>query len=129
MNARLLLNALRGTGVTLTPEEDGLHVDAPAGALTEAHRSSLVENKEALIELLEWERIRLGAADRRGLIIRWSEYPVWIKLHDPLTGEWHEVRASECLPGVVETAKHKRSRKANRKEANKCWTQPKRATP
>jgi len=76
MNARLLLNALRDIGVTLTPEEDGLHVDAPAGALTETLRSSLMENKEALIELLERERVRLGAADRRGLIIRWSEYPV-----------------------------------------------------
>ena len=67
-----------------------------------------MENKEALIELLERERIRLKAADRRGLVIRWSEYPVWIELHDPLTGEWHEVRASECLPGVVaEADKHR----------------------
>ena len=113
----------------LTPEEDGLHVDAPAGVLTEALRSSLVENKEALIELLERERIRLGAADRRGLVIRWSEYPVWIELHDPLTGEWHEVRASECLPRVVDTANRKRNRKADRKEQNKCWSQPNRATP
>jgi hypothetical protein len=39
-----------------------------------------------------------------GLIIRWTEHPEWIKLHDPTTGEWHEVRAEECLPGVVETA-------------------------
>ena|SRR5215210_3221383 len=129
MNARLLLNALRGNGVTLTPEKDGLHVDAPAGVLTETLRSSLVENKETLIELLERERIRLGAADRRGLIIRWSEYPIWIKLHDPLTGERHEVRASECLPGVVETANHKRRQKTDRKETNKCWSQPNRATP
>lgn len=47
---------------------------------------------------------KIDEAGRRGLIIRWSEYPRWIKLHDPTTGEWHEVRASECLPGVVETA-------------------------
>jgi tubulysin polyketide synthase-like protein len=119
MNARHLLNALRDAGVVLTPEDDGLHVDAPAGVLTEALRSSLVENKETLIELLERERIRLGAAARRGLIIRWSEYPVWIELHNPLTGEWHEVRASECLPGVVDTANRKRNRKANRKEPNR----------
>ena len=110
MNPRLLLKALRGNGVVLTPEEDGLHVDAPAGVLTEALRSSLVENKEALIELLDREHVRLKAANRRGLVIRWSEYPVWIELHDPLTGEWHEVRASECLPGVVESANRKRGR-------------------
>ena len=119
MNARILLKALRGTGVVLTPEEDGLHVDAPAGVLTEALRRSLVENKEALIGLLERERIKLKAANRRGLIIRWSEYPVWIELHDPLTGGWHEVRASECLPGVVETANHKRSQKVDGKEQNR----------
>jgi len=117
MNVPVLLNALRSTGVVLTPEEDGLHVDAPAGVLTEALRSSLVENKEALIEL-ERERIRLKAADRCGLVIRWSEYPVWIELHDPITGEWHEIRASECLPGVVETADRKRSQKVDRKESN-----------
>ena len=51
MNARLLLSVLRGAGVNLTPQEAGLHVDAPPGALTETLRDSLVENKEALIEL------------------------------------------------------------------------------
>jgi TubC N-terminal docking domain len=110
MNARILLKTLKDNGVTLTPEEDGLHVDAPAGVLTETLRISLVKKKWALIELLERERIRLKAADRRGLVIRWSEYPVWIKLHDPLTGEWHEVKASECLPGVVETANRYRKK-------------------
>jgi hypothetical protein len=49
MNARLLLSDLRGAGVNLTPQGDGLHVDAPAGALTGALRGCLVENKEALI--------------------------------------------------------------------------------
>jgi hypothetical protein len=108
MNAQILLKALLSNGVVLTPEEDGLHVDAPAGVLTETLRSSLVENKEALIELLERERIRLRAADRRGLIIRWSAYPVWIELHDPLTGEWHEWPAVKCLPGVVAEADRRR---------------------
>lgn len=69
-----------------------------------------MENMEALIELLERERVRLKAAYRHGLVIRWSEYPAWIKLHDPLTGEWHEVQASECLPGVVETANRYRKK-------------------
>ncbi len=111
MNARLLLSDLRGAGVNLTPQGDGLHVDAPAGALTEVLRGSLAENKEALIELLERERGRREASDGRGLVIRWSEYPVWIELRDPLTGEWHEVRAAGCLSGVVESANRKRSRR------------------
>ncbi len=66
-------------------------------------------------ELVRRRQRKLEEASRRGLVIRWSEYPEWIKLHDPLTGEWHEVRASECLPGVVEAANRKRSRKADGK--------------
>ena len=112
----------------LTPEEDGLHVDAPVGAVTEELRAALAEHKQGLIELLGWERRRLEEADRRGLVIRWAEHPVWIKIHDPLSGEWHEVRAEECLPRVVQTANRKRSRKADKKEKNKCWSQPNRAT-
>ena len=64
----------------------------------------------------ELRRHRLDKAARMGLIIRWSEYPDWIKLHDPTTGEWHEVRAEECLPGVVETA-NKHRKKGGRREA------------
>lgn len=81
-----------------------LHVDAPAGVITEEFRAALIENKTSILELLNWERRKLEEAGRRGLIIRWSEYPTWIKLHDPMTGEWHEVRASESLPGVVQSA-------------------------
>ena len=47
-------------------------MDAPAGALTEALRGSLVENKGALIELLERERFGPEASDRQDLVIRWS---------------------------------------------------------
>jgi hypothetical protein len=35
----------------------------------------------------ELKRHMLDKAARMGLIIRWSEYPEWIKLHDPTTGE------------------------------------------
>jgi len=49
-------------------------------------------------------RRRLEKAARIGLVIRWSEDPRWIKLHDPTTGDWHEVRAEECVPSVVDSA-------------------------
>jgi hypothetical protein len=104
MSASAVLEDLRRRDVTLQAEGDLLHVDAPAGTITDELRAVLVENKEHLLELLARERHKLEKAGRRGLAIRWSEYPVWIKLHDPLTGEWHEVKATECLPGVVETA-------------------------
>ena len=68
------------------------------------------ESSEALADRRER---RLEEANRRGLVIRWSEYPEWIKLHDPTTGEWHEVRAEECLPGVVETANKYRKKKGD----------------
>lgn len=114
MNARLLLNALRDADVSLRAEGGRLHVDAPAGALTETLRSSLVENKEHLIELLERERIKLDKSCRIGFVARWLEYPTWIKLHDPFTGEWHEVKASECLSSIVEAASGKGRRRTGR---------------
>ena len=104
MSAQALLEELRRRDVVLDAEGDLLHVDAPVGAVTEELRAALVEHKQGLIELLEWERCKLAEADRRGLVIRWAEHPVWIKIHDPLSGEWHEVRAEECLPRVVQTA-------------------------
>lgn len=55
-------------------------------------------------DLDDRHRRRLEKAARIGLVIRWSEDPRWIKLHDPTTGDWHEVRAEECLPSVIESA-------------------------
>ncbi len=83
-----------------------------SGYLALAKRANKVAptSSEALTER---RKRKLEGAGRRGLLIRWSEHPTWIKLHDPTTGEWHEVRASECLPGVVETAnKHRRKKGA-----------------
>lgn len=110
MNASTLLEDLRRLEVALEAEGDLLHVDAPAGAITDDLRAALEENKGRLLELLAQERHKLEKPGRRGLAIRWSEYPTWISLHDPLTGEWHEVKASECLPGVVETANRYRKK-------------------
>ena len=62
-------------------------------------------------DLAERRRRKLEEAGRRGLVVRWSEYPDWIALHDPTSGEWHEVRASDCLPSLVEEADRRRRRK------------------
>ena len=111
MNARVLLSDLRQRGAELETDGNRLSVDAPAGAIGEEQRALLANNKQTLIKLLEWERRKLKEADRRGLIIRWAKERGWISMHDPSTGEWHDVRASECLPGVVEAANVNRSRK------------------
>jgi hypothetical protein len=104
MSARELLEKVRGLGVAVEAKEGLLDLDAPAGTITEDLLNSIKEHKDKLLKLLEWERHKLEDADRRGLIVRWSEHPTWIKLHDPTTGEWHEVRASECLPSIVAEA-------------------------
>jgi predicted metal-dependent hydrolase len=108
VSAQVLLERLRQRDVRLEADGGLLHVDAPSGAVTEELREALVEHKPKLLKLLEWEREcerrDLEEANHLGLVVRWSDHPVWIQLHDPTTGEWHEVRAEECLPGVVETA-------------------------
>jgi hypothetical protein len=104
MNAHALLEDLKSQDVRLEVDGERLVVDAPAGAITDDIRTTLAEHKPKLLKLLVWERRKLEEADRRGLVFRWSAEPGWIKFHDPTTGEWHEVRAEECLPSVVETA-------------------------
>ena len=114
MNVRALLEDLRGQDVLLEADGNRLVVDAPAEVATEELRATLAECKPSLLKLLVWEQRKLEEADRRGLVIRWSEYPDWIELHDPLSGEWHEVRAAKCLPGVVESANRCRRKKGVR---------------
>ena len=108
MRARVLLSELRRQGVAFEANGDRIGVDAPAGVIDEQLRELLTQNKPAIIKLLQWEQRKLREADRRGLVIRWAGERGWISLHDPTTGEWHEVRARECLPSVVEAANARR---------------------
>ncbi len=62
---------------------------------------------------LSEERKTSDAGDQCGLVIRWARERGWIALRDPLTGEWHEVRASDCLPSIVETANAAKRRTKN----------------
>jgi hypothetical protein len=61
-------------------------------------------------ELASRRTRKLEEAGRRGLVVRWSEYPNWIALHDPLSGEWVEVRAEECFPSLVDEANRRRKK-------------------
>jgi hypothetical protein len=108
--AGALLEELRGRDVRLAADGLVLRVDAPAEADTDELRARVREHKRALILLLERERKRLEEADRRGLVIRWAKEPGYVAIHDPTTGEWHEVRASECPPSFVESARAYRRR-------------------
>jgi len=108
LTARELLSDLRRRGVTLRTDGDRISVDAPAGVIDGRLRELVAENKPAIVKLLQWERRKLGEAGRCGLVVEWARERDWIALHDPTTGGWHEVRASECLPWVVEAANARR---------------------
>jgi hypothetical protein len=62
-------------------------------------------------ELEDRRRRKLEEASRRGLVVRWSEYPDWIALHDPSSGEWVEVRTEDCFPSLVEEANRRRKKR------------------
>lgn len=112
MSAQALLEDLRGRGVRISRQGDRLDYYGPAGTITHETLTALRESKPRLLIVLrgetrkaERERRKLEEAGRRGLVIEWTMEPGWIALHEPATGEWYEVEASECLPQVVETAK------------------------
>jgi predicted metal-dependent hydrolase len=123
VSAKALLKDLRRRGAILEADGDNLVVDAPAGVISEELLGMLMKNKHSLLKVLRYERRRLEEAERRGLVIKYAREPGWITLHDPTTGEWHEVRESECLPSVVETARtNARWKKQRREDARKAAT-------
>ncbi len=115
MTARALLDDLRRRDVRLEADGLTLHVDALAGIFTGDLRAKLVRHKHSLIRLVERERRRLEDADRRGLVIKWAREPGYISLHDPTTGEWHEIRQFECPPSIVESARAHRRRRGDKR--------------
>ncbi len=115
MNTSALLEDLRSKGVTFEACGLTLRVAAPREAATPELHEIVSRHKHALIRLLERERKRLEEAERRGLIIKWSREPGYVALHDPTIGEWHEIKASECPPSVVESAKAHHQRRGQRR--------------
>lgn len=114
MSTTSLLEDLRRRDIRLEPEGLTLRVNAPKEAATGELRAFLHEYKRDLIRHLERERHRLEEADRRGLVIRWAKEPGYVALHDPTTGEWHEVAASGCPSWILEDARAHRRRSGAR---------------
>lgn len=105
MSARTLLEKLREQDIHLQADGLTVRVDAPAEIDTGELRAALREHKRALIRHLERERKRLEEADRRGLVIKWSRESGYVSIHDPTTGEWHEIPTSSCPSWILEDAK------------------------
>lgn len=114
MSAKALLEDLRRMDVCLEADGITLLVDAPAEADAEALGEVLRGHKRALIRLLERERRKLEDADRRGLVIRFAREPGYLSVHDPTTGDWHELQASSCPSWMLEDAKAYRRRRGRR---------------
>ncbi len=111
MSTKALLEDLRCKDVRLEADGLTLLVDAPYEADAEELGKVLREHKRALIRLLERERRKLEDADRRGLVIRFAREPGYLSVHDPTTGDWHELQASNCPPWMLEDAKAYRRRR------------------
>jgi predicted metal-dependent hydrolase len=114
VNAKALLEDLRKRDIRLEADGLTLRVDAPAKVDAEELSAILREHKRALIRLLERERRKLEEANRRGLLIKWSREPGYVSLHDPTTGEWHEVAASSCPQWILDDARARRRRRGAR---------------
>lgn len=110
MSSNILLEDLRERGVSVEVDGLALKVDAPKEADTPELRAALREHKRALIRHLERERRRLEEADRQGLVIKWAKEPGYLALHDPTTGEWHELPANGCPLWMLEDARAHRRR-------------------
>jgi hypothetical protein len=111
MSARDLLRDLRTSGVEVSARDGYIDLDAPRGVLTDELMEAVAKAKPHLLKLLDWEQRKLEKADQRGLVIKWAKELGWIALHDPTSGEWHEVSASECPQWILEAAKAERQAK------------------
>jgi hypothetical protein len=72
--------------------------------------SAEISPETSRAELASRRRRKLEEAGRRGLVVRWSEYPNWIALHDPLSGQWVEILAEDCFPSLVDEANRRRKK-------------------
>ena len=73
--------------------------------------STKASPKTSREELASRRKRKLEEAGSRGLVVRWSEYPDWIALHDPLSGQWVEIRAEDCYPSLVDEANRRRKKR------------------
>ncbi len=102
-------------GITLTLERrDGVQklIARPTSAVTPEVATTLKENKVSIIATLLGEARRPAdghrhEAHRRGLVARWSREFGFISIHDPTTGEWHDLK-TEDAPGWAKREAHKR---------------------
>ena len=115
MNAKLLLDDLRGQGVSIETDGEHLLIDAPFGVITDELKATLSECKARVIGILNFERQfpkdQPEQDDGRRFVARPSRYPGYTSLYDPVHDEWHNFPTRDCFPSIVEEAKGRRRKR------------------
>jgi hypothetical protein len=113
VNAKLLLDDLRGRGVRIETDGERLLIDAPACVITDELKAALSKHKARVIGVLEFEQRfqrseREQEDDGRRFDARPSRHPGYTSLYDPIEGEWHDFPTRDCYPSVVDLARSRR---------------------
>ena len=117
-----LLAALAARDIRLLVEDGRLVLDAPAGAVTAADRAAVRARKAELLAALRpalpvapgcprcvrpspvpgaWcdgclETPPAPPVLRYPVAVRWASERGWLRVRDPFSGEWHEIRAADA---------------------------------
>ncbi len=105
MGAAELLEEVKAAGVTLTysPETDKL-IARPTSRVTPKIVAALRERKGEVIHTLRPETAR---AAEIGLVSRWARTLGYLSIHDPTSGEWHDLQVADA-PGWATREARKR---------------------
>ncbi len=129
MSVAELLDRVEAAGVTLSYSGEGDRLIAkPTSAVTPEIVAALRERRREVIgalrsgtvhsaaEVLETAR-GLEEASELGLVTRWSQAFGFVSIHDPTTGEWHDLQAKGAPDWAVREARKRKElyRGGNRK--------------
>jgi len=109
VNALFLYHDLKKRGVILEADGEHLKVAAPAGVVTEADKTALIEYKPIILRSLSRPAESTEERDDgRRFKARRSMYPGYTSLYDPVDGEWHDFPTKDCFPSIVAETNHRR---------------------
>ena len=57
---------------------------------------------------------KLEKASRMGLVATWSQHHGYVSVHDPTTGEWHDLRTEDAPGWAVREARRRKTRLARK---------------
>jgi hypothetical protein len=121
-----VLEGIKGHGAQVWTEGDKLRYSGPKDVLDPEVLGWLREHKQEVItllapvvpedpsitedanELTRFVQRKLDKAQRLGLVARWSQTFGYVSLHDPTTGEWHDLQTKEAPDWAVREARKRK---------------------